>query len=242
MIEQQKDIVEDKNSEEDEQIRYFKEEEFREHMQEQDQKYADLKQRWEMQELSRYEWNDGDVWRLHDDNVSVAISEATKNRKPSVQVTVQDEEYEIDLNLMQQQHIETGVIYEVRTSAGGHHFNDAIPVFSLKSLNAADKLSGVQAPDELLKYYQAEHKMLRYFNVLKSEDDNMDHRKTGGDRALGLCIWFRRWLRIHRGRRHAVSNTGGTRSQSREPDGGRRGSLAGQRVRSAGQIRRHVVP
>merc|ERR1711907_456867 len=204
-----------------------KEEEFREHMQEQNQKYDDFKQRWEMQELSRYEWKDENgvpnIWCKHDDSVSVAIAEATKSRKACVRVPINDEVYDIIL----QGSPDTGANLELRVAIGG---SDDAPVFDFKSKWGSDRLRNAQAPDELLTYYQAESKMLRHFHALKNEDDNADHGKAGGGRALGMCIWFKRWLRVHRGLRQ-MSLKPNTRSQSREPDPSRRrNSLAGQRV------------
>lgn len=135
VIEEKRAQVEDSNSEEDEQIRYFEEHVFGELMQEQEKNYDTMKQRWELQE------------------------------QPGL------------------------------TSLGGGDEQ-----FVLVSRNAADRLDGKKSPGELLKYYQAESKMLRYYTELKSETDGKDYARKL-DRALGLCIWFKRWQKIHRGPR-----------------------------------------
>jgi len=233
-IEQQRETKQDVNSDSDEQIRYFKEDEFREHMREQVTKYEGWKQRWEVQKLNRYEWRDGEEWQAYDQNISTEIAEAVLKKQQSAQVNINGDVHEVDLNLMQQRNIETGSTNDIRVAAGGT--DDDIPVFRLESTNASDRLAGVKSPDELLKYYQAETKMLHYYHAIKAEGHDHDHiRSTGGDRALGVCIWFRRWVRAHRGSNHkAVSNLGG-RSMGKESGSTRRG--VAQRVRSAGQLR-----
>jgi len=174
VVEHQKAQVEDSNSEEDDQIRYFKEDDFREFMQEQEKTWDGLKQRWECKEHT------------------------------------------------------TGS-------------DDEPPTFELVSRNAADRLAGVKSPDELLKYYQAENKMLRYYENLKKEEREANIIATSGQRAFGLCIWFKRWVRIHRDRRGrpSISNSldasrsarpGSSSAQTRRSTGGRQ-------VRSAGHHR-----
>lgn len=134
VIEEQRAQVEDGITEEDEQIRYFKEQEFRELMQETEKNYDTMKQRWELQ---------GDLGQTSWDGV--------------------DEQ------------------------------------FVLVSRNAADRLDNKKSPEELLKYYQAESKMLRHYTELKSEPaaGKVDARKL--DKGIGLYVWFKRWQKIHRG-------------------------------------------
>jgi hypothetical protein len=244
VIEQQTLQVEDVNSVEDEQIRYFKEDEFRELMKEQEQKYEVLKQRWEVQERSRYEWGDSESWYAYEPSTSAIIAEAVKNRKSNVQITTDGNTYEIDLNSMTQRH-PSGDLSEVRLAPGGGSTSDDDgPQLELVSKTAADRLAGTKSPDELLKFYQAESKMLRYFKALKSEEFDPDHaRKAAGDRALGLCMWFRRWVRVHKGRRHcsnakiAMLMASGTPTANRARMSLEDPSTQTRRVRSAGHHR-----
>lgn len=168
IIEQHRVMVEDNHSKEDDQLRYFEEDDFREFMQEQESTFDSLKQRWELQ--------DPPCGSGQEDPHS----------------------------------------------------------FILVSRNASDRLSGVKCPEELIKYHKAERQMDRYYNKLvedlREEENNL---KTGGNRALGLCIWFKRWVRVHQGkRRPATSKPARQQPSPQSCSGG-----SGPRARSAGHIR-----
>jgi len=165
VVEHKEEVAVDTNPEEDDYIKYFKEDEFREHMQEQEQKYEGLKQRWELQDQP------------------LALNYDDKEQ----------------------------------------------PEFTLVSKNAADRLSGVKSPDELLKYYQAESQMLRhYFDIMAVPVDSDNAGKVAVDSSKALD-----WARSHRGKLHH-SSSNASRSARQEPPS-RRSSR--QRVQSAGNIR-----
>jgi hypothetical protein len=172
VIEQQRVTgKEDSNSEEDDDnIRWFKEESFREFMEEQTQKYELMKQRWELKEPpDSTGWGHGD------------------------------------------------------------------PQFVLVSRNAADRLDKKKSPEELLKYYQVEYKMLGYYHEISRETDGKEYARKL-DKALGLCMWFKRWKKIHFGH-HGNPNASITQD-SRDPTTPQSRNGGGQRVRSAPHNRR----
>lgn len=171
ICEQQELCMEDCNSEDDEH-RYFKEEEFKELMQEEQRKHDTLKERWDVQPC----------------------------------------EQELP------------------------HEGDEPPVFQFTSKNAADRLSQKKSPEELEKYFDEREKMLRfYFSEIKSGGVLQARARDNAiNKAVGLSVWFKRWVKSHRG-----SDRIGTASQSarqQPPSQGMR-TMEGPRVRSAGPCR-----
>mmetsp|Transcript_75584 Transcript_75584/g.179603 ORF Transcript_75584/g.179603 Transcript_75584/m.179603 type:complete len:615 (-) Transcript_75584:104-1948(-) len=77
------------------------------------------------------------------------------------------------------------------------------------SMSAADRLAGVTVPDELNKYCEAEEEMLRYYDEeVKPEVfrrlpqfTHVDGTAVQSQRAVGLSVWFRRWVVACKGRK-----------------------------------------
>jgi hypothetical protein len=239
VVMQEKAQVENVQNEENEEIKYFREEDFRESVEEQEKNYEGLKQRWEVQEISKYECLEADGWQVYEQSVNSVIAEAARTRRGNVQVQLNSQMHDIDLNLMKEKNNVTGALRDVRLSEGAEE-QDGGPAFELVSRNAADRLAGVKSPDELLKYYQAESKMLKHYYVLKAEEEqayNQKKKAGGAGPSMGLCIWFKRWVKVHKGKR--VSATpGDTRSARQEPAAKVPGQGGRPRARTApGQLR-----
>mmetsp|Transcript_7977 Transcript_7977/g.18503 ORF Transcript_7977/g.18503 Transcript_7977/m.18503 type:complete len:619 (+) Transcript_7977:62-1918(+) len=70
------------------------------------------------------------------------------------------------------------------------------------SVSASDQLAGIRVPSNLVRFYEEEEKMLRYYEdgirvmLLRREKP-----LTEGSRAVGLGCWFRRWVRAVKGPR-----------------------------------------
>lgn len=99
----------------------------------------------------------------------------------------------------------------------------------LVAMNAADKLSGAKEPHDLVKYYEAETEMLNYYmaEIKSGGVDQENKRRALGAKAPGLIVWFRRWVRSHRGRhRRGAAGTGAAGASML--GAARRGSSAGK--------------
>jgi hypothetical protein len=182
VCEQQDISMEDCDTQDDEH-RYFKEEEFKELMEEEQRKHDMLKDRWEVHPVEQ--------------------EQPHESEDPEVPIK-----------------------------------------FEFTAKNAADRLAHKASPEELGKYFDEREKMLGfYFSDIRSGGVEQERaRDIKVNKAIGLCVWFRRWVKSHRNRDRftsAMSGTGNASQSARQRTATQSStqSTQSQRVRSAGPLR-----